>query len=124
MKKLFQPLLFVCAVLSAGTACASVTFYEGDGFTGHSFTTYRAVADLRAFDFNDRAMSMVVEGEPIEVCADVNFGGKCQAFNPGSYPSLLDSGWTRAISSVRPAYVERSRDRRDRPGRDRYDRRN
>ena len=117
MKKLLQPVLFV-ALLSAGTAMAGVTFYEGDGFTGHSFTAFRAVSDLRAFDFNDRAMSMVVEGEPIEVCLDINFSGKCQVFAPGSYPSLLDSGWTHAISSVRPAYVERGSDRR---GRDRYD---
>lgn len=102
MKKLLQHLLFVTATLAAGTAMASVTFFETEGFGGQPLTVNGVVPDFRAYDFNDRAMSLVVEGAPVEVCVHVNFGGNCQVFNPGSYPVL--GFWAHTISSVRPAY--------------------
>jgi len=102
MKKLVQRLLFATATLAASNAMAAVTFFEGEGFRGEPLAVNGVVPDFRAYDFNDRAMSLVVEGTPVEVCADVNFGGNCQVFNPGSYPVL--GVWAHTISSVRPAY--------------------
>ena len=128
MKKLLQPLLFATATLAAGTALAGVTFYEADNFVGRPFTANGPVADFRAYDYNDRAMSMVVEGSAVEACSDINFGGQCQVFIPGTYPSLLDMGWTHTISSVRPAggygrYGAPSASRRDTYRDPRYDHR-
>ena len=128
MKKLLQTFAFVTATAAAGGASASVTFFEADNFVGVPFTANGAVADFRAYDYNDRAMSMVVEGSAVEVCADINFSGNCQVFIPGEYPSLINQGWTHTISSVRPAgYGGYGNDRRGYQGgnpqwnRNRYD---
>ena len=116
MKKLLQHLVFVTATVAAGSAMAGVTFWEADNFVGRPFSANGAVPDFRAYNFNDRAMSMVVEGSPVEACSDINFGGQCQVFVPGEYPSLLQHGWTHTISSVRPAgyggYAPRGYDQR------------
>ena len=103
MKKLLKNVVFVAATLAAGSAAAAVTFYEGEQFTGRPLSLNGAAPDFRAFGFNDRAMSMVVQGSPVQVCVDIHFQGQCQVFHPGSYPSLIGSGWMLSISSVRPA---------------------
>jgi len=104
MNKLLKPLLFAAATMAAGTAMAGVTFFEGDNYTGQPLRINGVAPDFRAYDYNDRAMSMIVEGSAVEACADINFSGACQVFIPGEYPSLLQQGWTHTISSVRPAY--------------------
>ncbi len=103
MKKILQCAVLVSAAMAAGSAMAAVTFYEADDFLGQPFAANGAIPDFRAYNYNDRAMSMVVEGSPVEVCADINFSGQCQVFTPGRYPSLIGLGWTHTISSVRPA---------------------
>ena len=103
MKKILQCAALVSAAMAAGSAMAAVTFYEADDFIGQPLSVNGVISDFRAYNYNDRAMSMVVEGSPVEVCADINFSGQCQVFTPGRYPSLLGLGWTHTISSVRPA---------------------
>lgn len=85
-------------VAQAGTG--RVTFYEAEDFEGRAFSVTGAVPNFQARGFNDRAESAVVEGGPVEVCIDVNFGGGCTVLNPGRHASL--GGYRNRISSVRP----------------------
>ncbi len=80
---------------------AQVTFYEREGFQGRTFTTDRRVGDFERFGFNDRASSVVVVGNPWEVCDDARFGGRCVVLRPGRYPSLASMGLDNRVSSVR-----------------------
>ena len=88
MKALFATPLALAAAFLAGSASADVTFYEHDNFGGRAFTTQTPVNDFRRFGFNDRASSVVVNGEDWEVCDDVGFSGHCIVLRPGTYPSL------------------------------------
>ena len=82
-------------------AAGQVTFYEGEGFAGRSFTTEEQVANLQRSGFNDRASSVVVLGGRYEVCDDVQFRGRCVVLRPGRYASLAAMGLNDRISSVR-----------------------
>jgi len=80
---------------------ASVTFYEREGFQGRSFTTERRVGDFERFGFNDRASSVVVAGDPWEVCENRRFSGRCVVLRPGRYGSLAAMGLNDRVSSAR-----------------------
>src|SRR5438067_13781784 len=82
-------------------AAPQITFYEREGFQGRSFSTDRRVGNLERFGFNDRASSVVVIGDPWEVCEEAQFGGRCIVLRPGRYPSLVAMGLNDRISSVR-----------------------
>lgn len=85
-------------VAQAGTG--RVTFYEAEDFEGSAFSVNGAVPNFQTRGFNDRAESAVVEGGPVEVCLEVNFGGRCTVLNPGRHASLGD--YRNRIGSVRP----------------------
>jgi uncharacterized protein YcfJ len=85
----------------ATQALAQVTFYEGEGFHGRSFTTQKQVGNLERYGFNDRASSVVVARDRWEVCEDARFNGNCIVLRPGRYPSLAAMGLGDRISSVR-----------------------
>ncbi len=88
-------------------APAQISFFEKEGFTGKSITTYRAVENLSNSGFNDLASSAVVAGDARwEVCDDARFDGRCMVLRPGQYPSLAAMGMNNRISSVRD--VERN----------------
>ena len=97
----FKSALAVLALVAAGHAAAQVTFYEHDNFQGRSFTTDRPVGDFERFGFNDRASSVVVQGDRWEACEDVRFGGRCVVLRPGQYPSLAAMRLSDRITSVR-----------------------
>jgi uncharacterized protein YcfJ len=80
---------------------AQVTFFENNEFQGRSFTTGSEVWNFSRYGFNDRASSVVVIGEPWEVCQDVQFSGRCVVLRPGRYASLTAMGLNDRISSVR-----------------------
>jgi len=84
-----------------GSGPAQVTFYEHANFQGRSFTTDRPVGDFERFGFNDRASSVVVQGERWEACEDARFGGRCVVLRPGQYPSLAAMRLSDRITSVR-----------------------
>lgn len=107
MKHALKKLALASALFATGTAMAGVTFYEGEGFQGRPLSINNSAGDFRAFDYNDRARSMIVSGSPVEVCVDIHYGGGCQVFNPGRYETL--GQWTDTISSVRPATFASSR---------------
>ena len=84
-------------------AVAQVTFYEGEGFRGGTFTADGPVRNLDRTGFNDRAASAVVDNGRWEVCEDAYFQGRCVVLRPGQYDSLRPMGLNHKISSVRPA---------------------
>lgn len=85
---------------------AQVTFYEQEGFRGRSFTTEQPIGNLERSGFNDRASSVVVYGEPWEVCDGAGFDGRCMILQPGQYASMAAMGLNNRVSSVR---AERTR---------------
>ena len=134
MNSMLRKLLLAAGILIAGQAAAQVTFYENDGFSGHSFTADRTIWNFDRTGFNDRAESAIVQGGSWEVCTDARFEGRCVVLRPGDYPSLRSLGMADRISSVRevdhyarneiynnpPSYYSPNVIRRD----DRYDYRN
>ena len=98
--------LGVSALLVSAQAVAQITFYEGEGFRGRSFTTDTRVWNMDRSGFNDRASSVIVERGRWEVCEDARFAGRCVILRRGNYDSLRGMGLDNRISSVRP--VERS----------------
>lgn len=104
MIAIFKSALAATAVALATQAGAQVTFYEHDGFRGRSFTTERPVRNFERFGFNDRASSVMVNGERWErweVCQDNRFRGRCVVLRPGNYPSLAAMGLNNRVSSTR-----------------------
>jgi len=117
MNRLLKNALAVAAVAIATHATAQVTFYQDDGFRGQSFTTERDIGNFQRFGFNDRASSVVVQGERWEVCEDVRFEGRCVVLRPGRYPSLSAMGLNDRVSSARAiGRDERAGDNRVVPG--------
>ncbi|MDI1246017.1 MAG: beta/gamma crystallin-related protein [Rhodoferax sp.] len=82
-------------------ASGQVTFYEGASFTGRSFTTVQSIDNFVQNNFNDRASSVVVTGNPWELCDNVRYSGRCVVLRPGQYPSMTDMGLNDRVSSVR-----------------------
>ena len=98
------------SLLGSGRVAAQVTFYEGEGFRGRTFSTGQPVSNLESQGFNDRASSVVVERGSWEVCDDAGFGGRCVVLRKGSYDSLRGLGMQDRISSVRPVNAGRQYD--------------
>jgi hypothetical protein len=80
---------------------ARAILYERSNLSGRSFMIDNEVAaNLATMGFNDRASSIRIERGYWIFCTDANFGGECQTFGPGDYPSL-PWGMDRKISSGR-----------------------
>ena len=105
VKKFIRPLSALALACAASSALAGVTFYERENFAGRPVDMNGTVPNFVERGFNDRAMSVVVEGSPVEVCMDINFNGGCTILKPGRYPTLGHLGGQ--ISSVRPAFEQR-----------------
>jgi uncharacterized protein YcfJ len=93
--------LAAVALGAAGAASAGITFYQHPEFTGRSFTARGPVANFMDYGFNDKASSVIVSGEPWEVCDDAGWRGQCIILRPGDYPSLREMGIGNRISSAR-----------------------
>ena len=78
-----------------------ITFYERENFDGRYFAAEQQIANLERNGFNDRASSVIVDGDRWEVCEDVRFSGRCVVLRPGRYASLAAMGFNDRISSVR-----------------------
>jgi hypothetical protein len=75
--------------------------YAGTNFSGRMQVFREAAANLRAMDFNDRAMSLrVPRGETWEICNNTDFDD-CRLVSE-DIPDLAGMGFTRLISSARP----------------------
>ena len=93
--------LAAAGLIAAGQAMADITFYEGENFSGRSFTTERQVRDFDRYGFNDRASSLTVGEDRWEVCENQAYQGHCVVVRPGNYPSLRAMGLNNRITSVR-----------------------
>jgi len=102
MHTMLRSLLAVAGLAVAAQAAAQVTFYEGEGFRGRTFTADRTIPNFEPYGFNDRASSAIVDRGNWQVCEDAGFGGRCAILRPGSYDSLAGMRLNRRISSVRP----------------------
>ncbi len=100
MHRILKAFLFSATACAVSQAHAAVTFFEFENFGGRQLVTEGAVPNFVERGFNDRAMSAIVEGAPVEVCIDINFNGGCTILNPGRYPTLGEL--RQQISSVRP----------------------
>jgi uncharacterized protein YcfJ len=106
MKRILPRALALAAIVAAGNAGAAITLFSHEGFHGKRVTLVQPAPDFRDFNFNDRASSAVVEGEPWEVCQDVGFRNRCAILVPGEYPDLDAVGLGDTLSSARPARRE------------------
>jgi hypothetical protein len=109
MKKRLSYLVAALCLAAAGTASASVSFYEDANFAGREMTVEQTMSNLGNTRFNDRARSAIVNRGQWEVCVDADFGGDCQVLGPGRYPGL--GGLTGRVSSVRPLASNTNSDR-------------
>jgi uncharacterized protein YcfJ len=101
-----RALALAALVAAAGHASAAITLFGQDNFHGARVTLDRPAPDFREFNFNDRASSVIVDGEPWEVCQDIGFRNRCAILRPGSYPNLAAVGLGDLLSSARPARRE------------------
>jgi hypothetical protein len=75
--------------------------FSGFNLTGEAFVVNPSgVSNLDHRGFNDKARSLRVESGYWIFCSDANFGGECQTYGPGDYPTL-SSGQNQRISSGR-----------------------
>ena len=82
-----------------GTGSRAI-LYSGENLSGRTFVVdNEVVPNLAPTGFNDRAMSLRVEGGYWVFCSDANFQGTCRTFPPGDYPTL--GGMSDSISSGR-----------------------
>ncbi|HEX4233001.1 MAG TPA: beta/gamma crystallin-related protein [Caldimonas sp.] len=98
----FRRLVGLAALLFAAHASAQITFYEGEGFHGHTFQADRPIPNFQRYGFNDRASSVIVDRGRWLVCEDANFEGRCVVLRHGNYDSLRAMGLDKRVSSVRP----------------------
>lgn len=77
----------------------SITFYEGENFSGRQITVYGEERDFARLGFNDRARSARTTGS-FTVCEDSEFRGRCERLT-GAIRSLDYLGLNARISSVR-----------------------
>jgi len=81
---------------------SKLTLYSGPDFTGEAFQTRDEITNLPK-RYNDQALSLRIEGRGAwTVCADTNFGGRCQVFDH-DVRDLRALGLGYAITSMRPA---------------------
>jgi len=97
----FKRALAIASLVLAGQVSAQVTIYEWDNFQGRSFNSERQLPDLDNNGFNQRASSVVVQGNRWEACEEARFGGRCVVLRPGSYSSLNAMGLSGRMASLR-----------------------
>ena len=78
-----------------------ITFYEGEGFSGRSFSVTDALPNFQGTGMNDRVSSARVSGGDWQVCSDAQYGGNCTVLRAGQYPSLGTMGMNDRLSSAR-----------------------
>jgi uncharacterized protein YcfJ len=101
-----RALALATLVAVAGQASAAITLFSHEDFHGRRVTLTDPAPNFGDFHFNDRASSVVVEGEPWEVCQDIGFRNRCAILVPGNYPNLAAVGLGDQLSSARPARRE------------------
>lgn len=102
MHRTLKTALALAVAAVAVHASAEVTFYERSDFEGRSFSAQHRVDDFTRIGFNDRVSSVIVTGQPWEVCEHTEYRGQCMVLRPGHYRSLRDMRMNNSLSSARP----------------------
>lgn len=102
MTSLLRHAVALTTLALATHAAAQVTLFGQEGFGGRSHRAEKQINNLQRMQFNDRASSLLVQGQRWEVCEDVRFQGRCVVLRPGQYPSLAAMGLNDRVSSLRP----------------------
>lgn len=113
MKTAIKTMIAAAVVAAAGPVLAQATLYEHDEFRGASLSAQQRISDLNGAGFNDRASSLVIQGQRWEVCEDNRFNGRCVVLGPGRYSSLSAMGLNDRISSLRVVEINSRYDRDD-----------
>ncbi len=108
MSRTLSGVLVVLGFAVAGTASASITFYEGENFVGREITVDQSVSNFDGRTrFNDRARSAIVSTGQWEVCVNAEFGGGCEVLAPGRHPDFGGLvGWVSSARLVSAAPTE------------------
>jgi hypothetical protein len=91
----------VSAAQPRAAGAGTITVSDDVNFEGVAVTFRNDVADLRAYQFNDRISSIqIAPGDSWEVCTDTNFGGRCVVISTVER-DLRPLGMNDAVSSLR-----------------------
>jgi uncharacterized protein YcfJ len=101
MKPTSRIALALVAMALAAQVSAQATFYEDEAFAGRTLTASSQVADFERFGLGNRASSIVIVGDPWQVCQAPQFSGQCVVLRPGRYASLAAQGLNDRIASAR-----------------------
>jgi len=107
----YQPPQYQPPPRRANAQGAPVVLFEEYDFGGRSIPISARVDNLDITQWNDRAVSMVINEGNWELCTDAFYRGSCSVFGPGSYRDL-GNGLVRQVSSLRPAAGGRYDDNR------------
>ncbi len=83
---------------------APVVLYAEEGMRGRAVALRGDANDFVGLNFNDAAISMVIQNGNWEFCTDSYFRGQCRVMGPGQY-RLLEPFLQRSISSARQVNV-------------------
>ena len=81
-----RALALAALVAAAGQASAAITLFGATTSTARASRSTQPAPDFREFNFNDRASSVIVDGEPWEVCQDIGFRNRCADPRAGQLP--------------------------------------
>lgn len=83
-----------------GGASPRITVYSDPGFSGTNAVFTTSINNLIPRGLNDTISSIQIDGGNWQLCADVNYRGRCQTLGPGSYSNLSALGLQDTISSM------------------------
>lgn len=83
-----RPIALLLAAVSTAALANEAVLYEGEGFTGRSWTLRRDNVDFNNGPFNDRIRSIRIVSGYWQFCTDAYFHGDCRDYGRGNYPSL------------------------------------
>jgi hypothetical protein len=89
------------AFLATAASAAELTLYADQDFQGRPLSVVIDERQLGVRNFDDRASSVVIEGNAWVLCSGEDFRGKCVTLEPGRYASLQALGLDDEVTSVR-----------------------
>jgi len=100
IKSLATSALLLGTLVAGAAQAGELTLFARPDFGGARLTVRGHTPNVSAYDFNDRASSLVVHSGRWEICTDADFSGHCARFGPGRY-AVLDPAFNNRISSAR-----------------------
>lgn len=80
-----------------------MTIHKEQSQTGYQISFDGPTPNLKKIGMNDRTRSLTIHSGFWELCRDINYGGECRVFGPGTYSGLEDMGRLyKNVTSMRP----------------------